>query len=86
MGEKENAVPEWKSGTAQGQSGTASEEAAWKIMRALGYVNERPFQETQNFLKKTLEILEILEQSGINPEYWGGVIKMVATFDVHMRG
>lgn len=86
MEEKENAVPEWKSGTAHGQSSAASADAAWKIMQALGYVNERPFQETQNFLKKASEILEILEQSGINPEYWGGVIKMAATFDVHMRG
>ena len=83
---QKNAVPEWKSGTAQRQPGTASATAAWKVMQTLGYVNERPFQETQVFLRKASEILEILEQSGINPEYWNGVIKMAATFDIHMRG
>lgn len=56
------------------KSDTASATAAWKVIQTLGYVNERPFQETQNFLKKALEILKILEQSGINPEYWGGVL------------
>lgn len=83
---QENAVPEWKSGTARGQSSTKSAEAAWKVMQTLGYVNERPFQETQIFLRKASEILKILEQSGINPEYWGGVIGMAAAFDIHMRG
>ena len=68
------------------KSDTASATAAWKVMQTLGYVNERPFQETQNFLKKALEILKILEQSGINLEYWGGVLGMAATFDAHMRG
>ena len=56
------------------------------MLEVLGYVNERPFQETQDFLTKVGKILEILKQSGISPEYWDGVIGMAATFDVHMRG
>ena len=70
----------------EGHTGTASAAAAWKVLEVLGYVNERPFQETQDFLTKVGKILEILKQSGISPEYWDGVIGMAATFDVHMRG
>ncbi len=70
----------------QGQSSTASATAAWKVMQALGYANEKPFQETQDFLKKAREVLKILEQSGISQECWDGVLGMAATFDVHLRG
>ena len=89
--EIERAVQEAGPGTIvnleeEDAPGTASATAAWKVLQTLGYVNERPFQETQDFLKKALEILKILEQSGVKPEYWGGVFKMAATFDIHMRG
>lgn len=83
---KENAAPESKPATVQGKSSTASATAAWKVMQALGYVNERPFEETQDLLKRTLEILKTLEGAGVNPEYWASVIGMAASFDVHMRG
>ena len=67
------------------QSATQNAAAAWKVLQAMGYVNKTPFQETQGVLRKAQEILEILNQTGIDPAYWEGVIGMAATFDVHMR-
>lgn len=75
-----------ESAAPESESGAASATAAWKVMQVLGYVNERPFEETQDLLKRTLEILRTLEGAGVSPEYWASVIGMAATFDVHMRG
>lgn len=83
---QKNAAPGSKPGTAQRRIGTASATAAWKVLQAMGYVNETPFQETQDFLRKAQEILEIMKQAGIDPVYWESVLAMAATFDVHMRG
>lgn len=83
---QKNAAPGSKSGTAQRHISTASATAAWKVLQAMGYVNETPFQETQDFLRKAQEILETMKQAGIDPVYWESVLAMAATFDAHMRG
>ncbi len=85
-GGEKSAAPGDRPDTAQRQIGTASATAAWKVLQAMGYVNETPFQETQDFLRKAQEILEIMKQAGIDPVYWESVLAMAATFDVHMRG